>query len=72
MNPSDAWQPKRQQDLIYLKCPRCSSRLEDFDGHVKAYWCKTENCGFTIFRRKLAQILLDEKFSFAGSQSDSL
>jgi hypothetical protein len=50
----------RWQDLIYLKCPACSSRLEEFVGHVRGYWCKTEWCGFTISRRKLAEILLDE------------
>jgi hypothetical protein len=50
----------RWQDLVYLKCRKCSARLVEFKSRSILYKCHTEGCGFIISRRKLADILLDE------------
>jgi acetyl-CoA carboxylase beta subunit len=50
----------RWQDLIYLKCPKCSARLEEWKDQTVLYRCNTLDCEFIISRRKLADILMDE------------
>jgi hypothetical protein len=50
----------RWQDLIYLKCPKCSAHLEEWKDRAVLYRCNTEGCGFIISRRKLGAILMDE------------
>jgi hypothetical protein len=48
------------QDLIYLKCPKCSARLEEFKDFATLYRCPAPECGFIISRRKVGDILMDE------------
>ena len=51
----------RWQDLIYLKCPKCSSRLEEWRPEYGIlYVCPDPEKHFVISRRKLADILMDE------------
>jgi hypothetical protein len=50
----------RWQDLIYLKCPKCSARLEEWKDRVLLYRCNTPDCKFLISRQELADILMDE------------
>jgi len=52
----------RWQDLIYLKCPKCSARLEEWKDQGVLYLCNTPECGFLISRRKFADILMDENY----------
>ncbi len=60
----------RWQDLIYLKCPKCSARLEEWRDQGILYRCNTPDCGFIISRRKLADILMDEEHVLRVHLSD--
>ena len=42
--------PMRWQDLIYLKCPKCSAHLEAWQSRTTMYRCKTEGCDFLVDR----------------------
>lgn len=52
--------PKRWQNLIFGKCPKCDNRLEIRHDKATFYECETEGCGFMITDRAYVEILMDE------------